>query len=133
MQSLKNHPKLGHITTFGGHPVIAAAGLATIKTLLAENLMTSALEKEKLFRSLLKHRAIKEIRGRGLMLALMLDDPELVNKIIINGMKKGIVLFWLLFEPKAIRITPPLNISNDEIKKGCDLILSLLDEYDNKL
>ena len=133
MQSLKNHPKLGHITTFGGHPVIAAAGLATIQTLLAENLMTSALEKEKLFRSLLKHRAIKEIRGRGLMLALMLDDPELVNKIIINGMKKGIVLFWLLFEPKAIRITPPLNISNDEIKKGCDLILSLLDEYGNKL
>ena len=132
MQSLKNHPKLGHITTFGGHPVIAAAGLATIQTLLEENLMKSALEKERLFRSLLKHPAIKEIRGRGLMLALILDNEELVNNIIINGIKKGIILFWLLFEPKAIRITPPLNISNEEIKKGCDLILSLLDEYDPK-
>ena len=132
MQSLKNHPKLGHITTFGGHPVIAAAGLATIQTLLEENLMKSALEKERLFRTLLKHPAIKEIRGRGLMLALILDNEELVNNIIINGIKKGIILFWLLFEPKAIRITPPLNISNEEIKKGCDLILSLLDEYDPK-
>ncbi|MFD1316689.1 aspartate aminotransferase family protein [Namhaeicola litoreus] len=127
MQHLKSNPKLGHITTFGGHPVIAAAGLATIQTLYEEDLMSTVLEKELLIRSLLIHPSIKEIRGRGLMLALILDDAKLVNKIIINGLKSGIVLFWLLYEPNAVRLTPPLTISNEEIKLGCNLILKLLD------
>lgn len=129
MQLLKDHPKLGHITTFGGHPVIAAAGLATIETLLNSSLMEATLEKEELVRKLLVHESILEIRGRGLMLALILKDKELVNKVILEALQEGLVLFWLLFEPKAVRITPPLTISTGEIKKGCRIILSLLKKF----
>ena len=127
MALLKDKPKLGHITTFGGHPVIAAACLATLKELVSGDLIGETLRKEKLFRSLLKHRLIKEIRGKGLMLALMTDDPEITNEVILECHKNGLILFWLLFEPRAIRITPPLTISDDEIRRGCALILEVLD------
>jgi acetylornithine/succinyldiaminopimelate/putrescine aminotransferase len=123
MASLQNHPKLGHITTFGGHPVISAAALATLTEITSSNLMTEALRKEKLIRSLLVHPAIKEIRGKGLMLALIVDSPETASKIILDCMQAGLLLFWLLYEGSAIRITPPLTISDSEIKKGCSLLL----------
>ena len=128
MSLLKDQPKLGHITTFGGHPVIAAAALATVKEITESDLIKETLEKEQLIRQLLVHPAITEIRGRGLMLAAMTDSADLTNDVILRCHQQGLVLFWLLFEPKAIRITPPLTITKDEIRQGCQLILSVLDE-----
>ena len=128
MDLLKDNPKLGHITTFGGHPVIAASALATLKEITESNLMQKALEKEQLFRSLLVHPLIKEIRGIGLMLAIITPSPEITNTLILKCQDLGLILFWLLFEPKAVRITPPLTITNDEIIKGCSIIITVLDE-----
>ncbi|SOU88013.1 aspartate aminotransferase family protein [Tenacibaculum dicentrarchi] len=127
MNCLKENPKLGHITTFGGHPVIASAALATVDEITSSNLIKESLRKEAIIRDKFKnHKAIKEIRGRGLMLALIVESPEIASKIILNCLDKGLILFWLLFEGSAIRITPPLTISDDEIKEGCDLILNEL-------
>ena len=128
MSTLKENPKLGHITTFGGHPVIAAAGLATVQEILSTNLIEETLRKEQLFRKHLHHSQIKEIRGTGLMLAVLVDTPELASKIILKSLEKGLLLFWLLFEDKAIRITPPLTISDDEIKEGCTIIINAINE-----
>ncbi|RAJ07541.1 aspartate aminotransferase family protein [Arenibacter echinorum] len=126
MQSLIENPKLGHITTFGGNPVIAAACLATLQEITESRLIQESLEKEVLFRELLQHPSIKEIRGKGLMLALIMEKPEVANEVILKCAEKGIILFWLLFEPNAIRISPPLTISNQEISLGCALILEVL-------
>lgn len=128
MDLLSDHPKLGHITTFGGHPVIAAACLATLQELIETNLIAETLEKEKLFRKLLVHPLIKEIRGRGLMLAPMTESAEITNQIILKCQDKGLILFWLLFEGKAIRITPPLTISNQEIEEGCQIMIEVMNE-----
>lgn len=128
MDLLSHDPKLGHITTFGGHPVIAAACLATLQEVIETDLMPRALEKEKLFRSLLVHPLIKEVRGKGLMLAAMTDKAEITDQVILRCQEKGLILFWLLFEGCAIRITPPLTISDDEIREGCRIILETLDE-----
>lgn len=128
MQSLQNAPKLGHITTFGGNPVIAAACLATLNELLQTNLIAKTLEKEKLFRKLLVHPRIKEIRGKGLMLTLILENSEQANTLVLEAKSNHLILFWLLFEPRAVRISPPLTISNEEISKGCAIILSILDK-----
>ena len=132
MSTLRDNPKLGHITTFGGHPVIAAAALATLREVTESDLMEKATEKEQLIRKVLVHPYIQEIRGKGLMLAAILPSAEMVTEIILTCQKEGLILFWLLFEPKAIRITPPLTISNDEIIKGCNIILSVLDRISNK-
>jgi acetylornithine/succinyldiaminopimelate/putrescine aminotransferase len=126
MQTLQHGPKLGHITTFGGNPVIAAACLATLREITESSLMAEALEKEKLFRKLLQHSAIREIRGKGLMLALIMKNKEQADHLILSCAKKGLILFWLLFEPKAVRISPPLTISTDEIRQGCELIVAEL-------
>jgi acetylornithine/succinyldiaminopimelate/putrescine aminotransferase len=126
MDLLKVNPKLGHITTFGGHPVIAASALATLKEITESDLMQNALEKEQLFRKLLVHPLIKEIRGIGLMLAIITPSETITNMIVHKCKDQGLILFWLLFEPKAVRITPPLTISNDEIIKGCAIILDVL-------
>ena len=123
---LTHDPKLGHITTFGGHPVIAAACLATLKEIIETDLMPQALEKEKLFRSLLVHPLIKEVRGEGLMLAAMTEDAEITNQVILKCQEKGLILFWLLFEGCAIRITPPLTISDDEIREGCAIMIEVM-------
>ena len=128
MDLLSHNPKLGHITTFGGHPVIAAACLATLQEITETDLMQQALEKEKLFRKTLIHPLIKEIRGKGLMLAAMTESPEITTEIILKCQDKGLILFWLLFEGSAIRITPPLTISNEEILIGCGIILEVLNE-----
>lgn len=128
MDLLSHDPKLGHITTFGGHPVIAAACLATLQEVIETNLMAETLEKEKLFRTLLVHPLITEVRGKGLMLAAMTESPEITTEIILRSHNRGLILFWLLFEGKAIRITPPLTISNQEIEEGCSLLLEVMDE-----
>ena len=128
MAELKSNPKLGHITTFGGHPLIASAALATVREITKSNLIKETLEKEKYFRKLLKHPLIKEIRGKGLMLAIVVDNAELASRIILKCKNKGVLLFWLLFDPCAIRITPPLTISKDQIKAGCDTILDVLNQ-----
>lgn len=128
MDLLSHDPKLGHITTFGGHPVIAAACLATLQELTETDLMQQTLEKEQLFRKLLVHPLITEVRGKGLMLAAMTKSPEITNQVILRCQEKGLILFWLLFEGCAIRITPPLTISNKEIEEGCGIILEVLNE-----
>ena len=130
MATLKDNPKLGHITTFGGHPVIAASALATLKEITSSNLIDKALEKEQLIRNHLIHPLIKEIRGLGLMLALITPSSEITNEIIFKCKSRGLILFWLLYEPKAVRITPPLTISNQEIIKGCSIIMEVLNEID---
>lgn len=126
MSCLKQQPKLGHITTFGGHPVIAAAANATLLELLNSNLIEETLQKELLIRKLLVHPLITEIRGKGLMLAALVETDEIASKIILKCIDKGLLLFWLLFEGKAIRITPPLTISEEEIFKGCNIIIEAL-------
>ena len=126
MDTLKDNPKLGHITTFGGHPVIAAAALATLTEITSSNLMSEAIGKEQLVRKHLKHPLITDIRGKGLMLAALTPSAEITNEVILKAQDKGLILFWLLFEPKAIRITPPLTISNEDILKGCKIIVDIL-------
>lgn len=126
MHSLKDNPKLGHITTFGGHPVIAAAGLATLTKIISSSLIKETLRKEQLIRNELQHPVIKEIRGKGLMLALMVESSDIADKIILNSLENGLILFWLLNEKKAVRITPPLTISDEEIKIGCTILKSVL-------
>ena len=129
MATLQDSPKLGHITTFGGNPVIAAASLATLQELTESQLIAQTLEKEKRFRTLLVHPLIKEIRGKGLMLALLMENAEVANHLVLSAAKKQLILFWLLFEPRAVRISPPLTISMEEIEQGCGQIIEILNEY----
>ena len=126
MSLLKDNPKLGHISTFAGHPVVAAAAVATVKEIMKSNYIKESLRKEALIRKHLKHPAIKEIRGKGLMLAAILESSELTAKVVLDCLDKGLILFFLLFEDKAVRITPPLTISDEEIKKGCQILLSAI-------
>ncbi len=128
MSLLTHNPKLGHITTFGGNPIIAAAALATLKEITETDLIPQTLQKEQLYRKLLVHPLIKEVRGKGLMLAILMDSPEIASEVILTCKEKGLLLFWLLFETKAIRITPPLTISETEIEEGCQTILNTLDQ-----
>jgi acetylornithine/succinyldiaminopimelate/putrescine aminotransferase len=130
MDLLQDNPKLGHITTFGGHPVIAASALATLTEITSSDLMLKALEKEKLIRKLLVHPLILEIRGKGLMLALITPSASITTSLILKAKDNGLILFWLLFEATAVRITPPLTISKDEIIAGCNLIIDILNNID---
>ena len=128
MQSLTHDPVLGHITTFGGNAVCAAAALANLKVIVREKLWKNATRQEKLFRQMLVHPKIKSIRGRGLMLALEFGDFN-ENKLIIDKLiEKGIITDWFLFAPHCLRIAPPLIISEDEVQKACKIILETLDE-----
>jgi len=128
MESLSHSPKLGHITTFGGNPLIAAASHATLKEVLESNLMEEASAKEELFRELLVHPKIKNINGRGLMLAVNLGSPEFTLKVAARCMQLGLVVFWQLYRNEYLRISPPLTLSLDEIREGCAIILQALDE-----
>jgi acetylornithine/N-succinyldiaminopimelate aminotransferase len=127
MNLLTFEPKLGHITTFGGHPVSCAASLATLQHLLTTNLMAEVDKKEQLFRTHLKHPKIKEIRGNGLMLALEFEDEELVQKVVEESLEKGLILFYFLFTKTAIRITPPITITEQEIIEGCEVLKGILE------
>jgi len=123
MSVLSFNPILGHMTTFGGHPVCCAAGLATLNTLLDENIVADVEAKGNLFKELLQHPAINEIRGKGLMLAVSFDSFE-INKAIIDAcIEDGIITDWFLHCSDAMRIAPPLTITEDEIKAACDIIL----------
>ncbi len=132
MDSLSDHPKLGHITTFGGHPVIAAAALATLQEITQTSLIQDALKKEAYIRTKLTHPLITEIRGKGLMLCAMTPNADTTNKVVMEAQNQGLILFWLLYEPKAIRITPPLTVSMEELEKGCTIILDILDDIQRR-
>ena len=132
MDHLMDNPKMGHITTFGGNPLIAAASLATLKELNSSDLLPNCLEKEKLFRKHLQHPLISEIRGKGLMLALLMKSAEIADELILRAKENQLILFWLLFEKRAVRITPPLTISNEEIVKGCGIIVDILHELSSE-
>ena len=126
MDCLSENPAMGHITTFGGNPVVAAGALATLQEILETDLMSGCLRKEKLFRELLVHPLIREVRGKGLMLAPILESAEIANELVLRAQDKGLILFWLLFEKRAVRISPPLTISEEEIKQGCGIIIDIL-------
>jgi len=128
MNLLTFEPKLGHITTFGGHPVNCAASLATLQHLISTNIMQEVDKKEQLFRLHLKHPKIKTIRGSGLMLAIEFEDEKLAKIIVEKSLEKGLILFYFLFTKTAIRITPPITISNKEIIEGCKIVKGILDE-----
>lgn len=126
MEVLKNNPILGHITTFGGHPVSCASSLAALRVTLDENLAETALEKGELFKSLLIHPKIKEVRGRGLMLAAQMSSFEELKTTIDSCIEKGVVTDWFLFCDNSMRIAPPLTISTDQIREACAVILDVL-------
>jgi len=128
MDQLAVDPALGHITTFGGHPLIAAAALATLEEITASDLMKQIAEKEALIRNELKHPKIKQINGCGLMLAPILDHPEIVNQLVLNALDEGLILFWLLWEKRAVRISPPLTITKEELYEGCQIIRKILNQ-----
>jgi acetylornithine/succinyldiaminopimelate/putrescine aminotransferase len=129
MSSLKENPILGHITTFGGHPVCCAAGLAALEVLLNDNLVEQVDAKAALFRELLVHPAIKEVRGKGLMLALELESFELNKKLIDRCIENGVVVDWFLHCSNSMRIAPPLIITEDEIRKACSVIVEAIDHF----
>lgn len=128
MDCLSHSPSLGHVTTFGGNPVVAAAALATLEELLEGDWMAQIDEKEKLFRDLLVHPKIKSIPGRGLMLAPELESEQYALKVAEQCMENGLIVFWLMYSVQNLRITPPITISNDEIKEGCEIILNVLEQ-----
>lgn len=128
MDCLSQNPSLGHITTFGGNPVVAAAALAVLEELQEASWMAEIDEKEKLFRELLVHPKIKTVHGRGLMLAPELESDEYAIHVAERCMDKGLILFWLMYSICNLRITPPITISKDEIREGCRILLEVLDE-----
>lgn len=128
MAKFKTNPILGHITTFGGHPVSCAAALAALKYLKNNAIVKSVEEKSKLFKKLLIHSKIKEIRGHGLLLAVELNNSNEVQQIIKIGLEIGFVTDWFIFHDTAFRIAPPLTISEEEIYKTSGLILSALNK-----
>lgn len=128
MSSLTNNPQLGHITTFGGHPVCCAAGLASLEVIIEERLAESCATKSAIFKRELRHPMIADIRGEGLLLAAQLRSPENVQKVIANAPAYGLLLDYFLFCSDAFRIAPPLVISDDEIKYACRQLLLLLDD-----
>lgn len=129
MDALKDNPKLGHITTFGGHPVSCAAALSTLQTLVQDSsIIDSIPAKEKLFRKGLEHPLVKEIRGVGLMLAIELGNVEKCRKFVELAYKKGLITFFFLFTDTAVRLSPPLIISEEEIQTACKKIQEVLNE-----
>ncbi|GAA4301737.1 aspartate aminotransferase family protein [Compostibacter hankyongensis] len=128
MQSLSAQPVLGHITTFGGHPVCCAAGAAALEALLREGWIAQIAGKEQLFRSLLAHPAIKAVRSRGLMLAVEFDSAEINRQVIGSCIAQGVLTDWFLFAPQCLRIVPPLIITEQQIREACAVILRAADE-----
>ncbi len=127
MATLSDNPVLGHITTFGGHPVSCAAGLAALQVTLRENIVEAVEAKSRLFRQWLVHPAIRSVRSQGLMLSLQFDSYEQNKQIIDRCISRGLLTDWFLFAPHCLRIAPPLLISEEEIKTACDIILQSID------
>lgn len=132
MASLKNNPILGHITTFGGHPVSAAASLATLEVIRGEKLYQQAEHKAALFREKLRHPAIKEIRNQGLMMAAAYASFEVLKPVIDRAIELGVVTDWFLYCDNAMRIAPPLVITEEEIDEACQIILQATEEVCGK-
>jgi len=128
MSSLAHNPILGHITTFGGHPLSCAAGLAGLEVLEDEDFIQSVSAKHELFIQLLKHPAILEVRGIGLMLAVQLRDFDFNKKVIDRCIEKGVMVDWFLHCSDAMRIAPPLSITAEEIQYACKVILDSLND-----
>lgn len=127
MSVLKDNPILGHITTFGGHPVSCAASLATLHTIIEENLTLGVEKKANLFKELLIHPKIKEIRNKGLMMAIEFDDFDILKPIIDRAISKGVITDWFLYCDNSMRIAPPLIITEEEIRQACEIILASID------
>lgn len=127
MAVFKNNPLLGHITTFGGHPINSAASIATIQILQEENLLASVDQKADLIKSLLKHPKIKSIRNKGLMMAVEFESFDVLKSIIDRAIELGVITDWFLFCDDSMRIAPPLTITEEEIKESCRLILKAID------
>lgn len=128
MNTLTNNPALGHLTTFGGHPVCCAAALASLREIAETGLMQVVKKKEELFRQNLKHPLIKNISGRGLLLAVEFESADLNQRIIARCLENGILTDWFLFAPHKMRLAPPLIISEEQVKQACSLIIKSLDE-----
>ncbi len=126
MDALTDNPVLGHITTFGGHPVCCAGGMAAMNVLLEEEMVRNVIQKEALFKSLLVHDKIKEVRSFGLWLAVEFDSFENNKKVIDACIQKGVLTDWFLFGPNSLRISPPLTISDEHIEKSCNTILNAI-------
>jgi acetylornithine/succinyldiaminopimelate/putrescine aminotransferase len=126
MQCLTDNPVLGHITTFGGHPVCCAAGMAGMKALLDENIVSLVHAKSEQFRKLLVHPSIKAVRGKGLLIAVELESQQHVMSTLEKCIAAGVFSDWFLFAPQCIRIAPPLNISEQEINDACAVLLACL-------
>lgn len=129
MQSLTENPVLGHITTFGGHPVSCAAGLAAMQVLLQSNWIKEVKAKEKLCIERLNHPLIKSIRSAGLWMAIEFETFEINKKIIDACIENGLITDWFLFTPQCLRIAPPLCITEEEIYKACDIIIDCLEKF----
>jgi acetylornithine/succinyldiaminopimelate/putrescine aminotransferase len=132
MNALKENPILGHITTFGGHPINCAAALATLEVLESENLIESVIDKGNLFKTLLKHPEIIGVRGQGLMLAVQLKDFEFNKRVIDECIENGLIVDWFLHCDDSMRIAPPLTISTEEIQSACAIILAAIEKISNK-
>jgi acetylornithine/N-succinyldiaminopimelate aminotransferase len=128
MNDLAHDPVLGHITTFGGHPVCCAAGMAAFKVLLKKDAVKKVAKKERSFLKLLQHPAIKEVRSAGLLIAVEFPEETFNKKIINYCIRNGVLADWFLFAPHCMRIAPPLNISTKEIETACEIIIKGLDE-----
>lgn len=126
MQALTGDPVLGHITTFGGHPLCCAAGLASLQVLLGSGWIGQVREKEALFHRLLVHPAIRAVRSAGLLIAVEFDSFDQNKSIIDACIAAGLLTDWFLFAPQCLRIAPPLSITEKEIEKACSIILSVL-------
>ncbi|HEU4472004.1 MAG TPA: aminotransferase class III-fold pyridoxal phosphate-dependent enzyme [Flavisolibacter sp.] len=126
MQHLSDNPVLGHITTFGGHPVCCAAGMAAFEALLEQDMLREVGEKEELFRSLLVHPMIREVRSFGLWMAVDFDSFGTAKKVIDRAIEGGVLTDWFLFASASLRISPPLNITREEIEKACKVILAAI-------
>jgi acetylornithine/succinyldiaminopimelate/putrescine aminotransferase len=127
MDSFTNNPVLGHINTFGGHPVSCAAGLAAFEVLQEENLLSAVKEKELLFLSLLKHSGIKAVRTAGLMIAIEFESFETNKKVIDALIEEGVFTDWFLFAANCLRIAPPLVITTEEIEQACEKIMQVVE------
>lgn len=133
MNQLTFNPTLGHITTFGGHPVSCAAARASLSVILEEKLAEKSVAKGKMFVDTLKHHTIKQIRGKGLFLAVDLIEEIDIFELMTVAMTQGIMIDPFLFRPNAFRIAPPLTITESEIKEACKKIVKTLDIISNKI
>jgi len=128
MALLTHNPMLGHITTFGGNPVCAAAALATLQVLTTPGLLEEVEEKGKLIESMIRHPKVKEIRRKGLMFAIDFENEETVKRIVDEALANGVICFWFLSHPASFRIAPPLTITEEEIRHGCSVIRDAIEK-----